>query len=263
VGSEKGHRRNLDQRLHNSGIEASTEPLVAWHQLRQIEGGRATVIDLYRLVSGPRGLQPHELPLEERLELARSAMPFVWPGFTLTAGSERYDPIRVVDYDPSWPARFQGWRKRLSRELGQAAVRIEHVGSTAVADLAAKAVVDIQVSVVDITDEDSYVRSVERSGLQLRSRDGLHRYFRPPIAAPRDVHVHVCNAGSNWEREHLLFRDYLRIDQSARKAYAQTKLAAAQVWADDGWAYTDAKSEVILDILELAEQWAATCGWTP
>lgn len=66
MGSEKGHRRNLDQRLHNSGIEASTEPLVAWHQLRQIEGGRATVIDLSRLVSGPRGLQPHELPLEER-----------------------------------------------------------------------------------------------------------------------------------------------------------------------------------------------------
>ena len=218
MGSEKGHRRNLDQRLHNSGIEASTEPLVAWHQLRQIEGGRATVIDLYRLVSGPRGLQPHELPLE-RPEFARSAMPFVWTGFTLTAGSERYDPIRVVDYDPSWPARFQGWRKRLSRELGQAAVRIEHVGSTAVADLAAKPVVDIQVSVVDITDEDSYVRSVERSGLQLRSRDGLHRYFRPASAAPRDVHRvwgKPPSVSSDWR---LLSRRQVNRQGRARRSW--------------------------------------------
>jgi GrpB-like predicted nucleotidyltransferase (UPF0157 family) len=88
--------------------------------------------------------------------------------------------------------------------------------------------------------------------VQLRSRDDFHRYFRPFPDKPRDVHVHVCTTGSDWEREHLLFRDHLRSDRDARDAYAQAKRAAAVAWADDGWAYTDAKTEIVLEILERA-----------
>jgi GrpB-like predicted nucleotidyltransferase (UPF0157 family) len=73
----------------------------------------------------------------------------------------------------------------------------------------------------------------------------------------------VCNVGSTWEREHLLFRDYLRSHEKARDAYAETKRAAARVWREDRWGYTDAKSETILDILDSAEQWATQTGWVP
>jgi GrpB-like predicted nucleotidyltransferase (UPF0157 family) len=55
------------------------------------------------------------------------------------------DPIIVVDYDPSWPARFQFLHRRIARALGSMAVAIEHVGSTAVPNLAAKPIVDIVV----------------------------------------------------------------------------------------------------------------------
>jgi GrpB-like predicted nucleotidyltransferase (UPF0157 family) len=75
------------------------------------------------------------------------------------------------------------------------------------------------------------------------------------------VHVHVCQTGSGWEREHLLFRDYLRSHAGARDAYARVKWEAAQVWSDDRIAYTEAKTGVILDLLGAAETWATTNSW--
>jgi GrpB-like predicted nucleotidyltransferase (UPF0157 family) len=76
------------------------------------------------------------------------------------------------------------------------------------------------------------------------------------------VHVHVCQAGSDWEREHLLFRDYLRSHADAGNAYARVKQEAARLWLDDRIAYTEAKTGVILDLLDSAETWARANSWT-
>lgn len=130
------------------------------------------------------------------MSLARSVMPDVWSGWTTTEGSERSDDlIEVVDCDDARPARFERWRQLLWSALGEIAVRIEHVGSTSVPGLAAEPIVDVQVSVADLDDEATYVPPIEEVGLQLRSRDELHRYFRPFRTAPRDIHVHVCHVG--------------------------------------------------------------------
>ncbi len=67
--------------------------------------------------------------------------------------------------------------------------RIDHVGSTAVPGLIAKPVIDIQVSVDDIRNESTYVPAIESLGVQLRSRDDDHRFFRPFAGRPRDVHI--------------------------------------------------------------------------
>ena len=91
----------------------------------------------------------------------------------------------------------------------------------------------------------------------------MHRYFRPFAGRPRDVHVHVCNTGSEWERDHLLFRDFLRLHPEDAARYADSKREAQRIWSDDGWAYTDAKTEAILDILGRAESWASDRGWSP
>lgn len=211
------------------------------------------MIDLYELVARERGLAAHQLPPDERVSLARSVMPDVWPGWSVTQGSERPgDVIEVVDYDEEWPVRFVSWQERLRTVLGGIALAIEHVGSTSVPGLPAKPTIDVQVSVPDLDNESAYVPPIESLGLQLRSRDALHRYFRPVPGAPREVHVHVCQAGSTWEQEHLLFRDYLREHSAAREAYSRTKCEAAARWADDPFAYTDAKSDIILQILAAA-----------
>jgi GrpB-like predicted nucleotidyltransferase (UPF0157 family) len=242
---------------------APGDPFTVWQEMREREGPSASLIRLYALVAGPRGLEPHELPLAERRELADRAAPVLWPGFQANARSRPRDPetVRVVPYDPRWPEWFGAWRARLATLLGPVARRIEHVGSTSVPGLAAKPVVDIQVSVAAMGDEDRYVPACEAAGLQLRFRDDEHRYFQPPPGQARDVHVHVCQQGGDWERVHLLFRDYLRSSGDAREAYAAAKHEAARIWIDQRVAYTEAKSDVILGILERAEAWAAATGW--
>lgn len=175
--------------------------MITWVRLHEVEGRRATVIGLYRLVSEPRGLKPQELPVEERRRLAHAIAPTFWPGFHVTEGSERFDPIHVVAYDKEWPARFASWRKVISDALERVALRMEHVGSTSVPGLAAKPIVDVQVSVADIADEQSYVPPLERVGVQLRSRDNLHRFFRPFADRPRLdgrwLGVHRCQVRRN------------------------------------------------------------------
>jgi GrpB-like predicted nucleotidyltransferase (UPF0157 family) len=255
---------SLTERLAAAGVTDRADPMEAWLRLRAAEGNRATIIDLYELVAAPQGMAAHDLPVTVRLSLARQAVPHMWPGFSVTDGSERSAvPLVVLEYNPVWPQTYAHWRRRIGAALGPAALGIEHVGSTSVPGLAAKPIVDIQVSVADLTDEPRYVPPLEQVGLVLRSRDEMHRYFRPPADQPRDLHVHVCAAGSQWERDHLLFRDYLRADPAACCRYAEAKRANVRRWSDDSWGYTEAKSGVILDILELAADWARTTAWTP
>jgi GrpB-like predicted nucleotidyltransferase (UPF0157 family) len=179
-------------------------------------------------------------------------------------GPERNDPVAIVAYDPLWPSRFEVWRDRLARAIGVPALRIEHIGSTAVPGLAAKPVVDIQVSVPDVADEDSYVPAIESVGFGLRYRnEGLGwRYFRPPPGLPREAQVHVCSAGSESERLHLLFRDYLRAHPAEADAYAAAKRVAAARHPADRIAYTDAKGVFIHPALRRAEAWAGETGWS-
>ncbi|MGH9199023.1 MAG: GrpB family protein, partial [Acidimicrobiia bacterium] len=86
---------------------------------------------------------------------------------------------------------FDEFRARLAGVLGEVAVRIDHVGSTAVPRLPAKPVIDIQVSVRDVEDEESYRDAIESLGWPLRAREQDHRFFRPPSSDERTVHVHV------------------------------------------------------------------------
>ncbi|MFJ8954981.1 GrpB family protein [Streptomyces sp. NPDC102381] len=75
--------------------------------------------------------------------------------------------------------------------------------------------------------------------------------------------MHICTAGSEWERRHLLFRDWLRRDTADRAAYARHKQhLAEQDWPDMN-AYAAAKGPLIAEISERAEAWARATGWTP
>ena len=179
-------------------------------------------------------------------------------------GEERNDPVAIVAYDPLWPSRFAAWRDRLADGIGSTAVRIEHIGSTAVPGLAAKPVVDIQVSVPDVADEASYVAAIESVGFGLRYRNESlgWRYFRPPPGLPRAAQVHVCSVGSESERLHLLFRDYLRAHHAEADAYAAAKRAAAARHREDRIAYTDAKDTYIHPALRRAAAWARETGWS-
>ncbi len=178
----------------------------------------------------------------------------------IIGGPEKRRLIAIIESDPAWVRRFETERRRICDVLGRLAVRVDHVGSTAVPGLAAKPIIDIQVSVSDVEHEDSYKPRLERAGYRIRVREPAHRMFRTPEG---DVHVHVCDHGGSWERRHLLFRDWLRASGADRQLYAETKRALAQHDWPTMDHYADAKTDVIADIMSRAEAWARSCDWAP
>jgi GrpB-like predicted nucleotidyltransferase (UPF0157 family) len=175
-------------------------------------------------------------------------------------GGREERPVVLAAPDPGWPALYEHHRAHLAGALGPRARRIDHVGSTAVPGLAAKPVVDIQVTVDDPDDEPAFGPLLESAGYAVRVREPGHRMFRTP---DRAVHVHVWAAGSADERRHVLFRDWLRRDDADRARYEEVKRAlAARRWRDTNY-YAEAKGPVIADIMGRAESWATRVGWQP
>ena len=166
--------------------------------------------------------------------------------------------IALADYNPEWPQRFVREAKRIRAALGDRALSIEHIGSTAVPGLAAKPVIDILLVVDNSADEQAYVPALEAGGYVLRIREPEwheHRMFK---RRGIDLNLHVFTAGSPEIDRVLLLRERLRNDPADRRLYEQTKRQlAARTWKylQD---YADAKSEVIEEILIRARAEQAT-----
>jgi GrpB-like predicted nucleotidyltransferase (UPF0157 family) len=166
----------------------------------------------------------------------------------LIGGTERRAVV-IRDYDEAWPERFTDVQIRVRAALGCAAVRVEHIGSTAVPGLAAKPIVDVLVTVVDPDDEPAFRPALETLGYQLRVREPGHRMFR---TAARDVHVHVWADSDAEVERYLRFRDRLRASSEDRAAYERLKRDLAERdWSDMNY-YADAKGSLISAILDRA-----------
>ena len=160
--------------------------------------------------------------------------------------------IVVVDYDPAWTERFRREEARIRSSLGEAALSVEHIGSTSVPGLAAKPIVDILLVVEDSGAEPSYVPALEAAGYVLRVREpnfDEHRMLRTP---EKDVHLHVFSAGSPEIERYLLLRDHLRDNEEDRKLYARTKRELASRDWPSMQHYAEAKTGVIEGIIARA-----------
>ncbi len=153
--------------------------------------------------------------------------------------------IVIVEYDPAWPTRFERERARVAAALGERALAIEHVGSTAVPGLAAKPIVDVLVTVADPEDAVVVERLCE-AGYEPRVREPGHRMVRTP---ERDVHVHVWGAGDSEVGRLLAFRERLRVSPEDRAAYERLKRELARRSWGDMNEYADAKGPLIEAIL--------------
>jgi GrpB-like predicted nucleotidyltransferase (UPF0157 family) len=127
---------------------------------------------------------------------------------------------------------FDAEAVRLLRGFGSAVLRIEHVGSTAVPGLAAKPVIDIQVSLATLEPAEPLTATLAALGyshVPLGDFDKVYPFFTRPAAWPSSHHVHLCVAGGEQEARHIAFRDRLRNDAALAAEYVQLKreLAAA------------------------------------
>ncbi len=160
-------------------------------------------------------------------------------------------PIAFSEYDPKWPALYAREEARIRAALGDRVVRSEHTGSTSVPGLAAKPIIDITMTVADVTDEPAYVPDLEAAGYVLRIRESEpdwydHRVFKGPDT---NVNLHVFSAGCPEIDRMVGFRDWLRTHEDDRNLYEQTKRElTAREWKYIQ-NYADAKTGVVEEIV--------------
>ena len=167
-------------------------------------------------------------------------------------------PIQIVDYDPEWPRLYEREAERVQSALGDRALLIEHVGSTSVPGLAAKPKIDMLLVVANSADECAYVPALETAAyvLTIREPDWYeHRMFKGPDT---DINLHVFSFGCREIDRMLLFRDWLRSNESDRRLYERTKRELAR----NDWKYmqnyADAKTAIVEKILARAQKNSGT-----
>lgn len=172
------------------------------------------------------------------------------------------DPIVVVPYDPLWKNEFVRIGRRIREALKDTAVRIDHIGSTSIEGMAAKPIIDIQISVRSLEPVSLYQSRLEEIGFMYRSDnpDLTKRYFREAPGSKR-THVHVREAGSWPEQFALLFRDYLRATPEDCRKYAETKYRLMESYRNERERYVEGKEPIIWEIMKRASKWSQQTGW--
>lgn len=164
--------------------------------------------------------------------------------------------IRIVGYDPAWPAAFESEAARILALFADGSTRIEHIGSTAVPGLGAKPIIDIMLGAPELGEIDAAVPGIESLGYQYvpehEAEMPERRFFRKERGGRRTHHLHAVEVGGAFWRDHLLFRDFLRSHADVARAYHDLKAELAGRFASDPEAYMDGKDAFIKRVMEEA-----------
>ena len=169
----------------------------------------------------------------------------------MESSSDAIAPIEIVPHDESWPARFETERLLLQATLSPwLAGPIEHIGSTAVAGLAAKPVIDIMAAVHSLEASRMAIASVAHLGyVYFPYKSDEMRWFCKPSPGVRTHHLHLVPFASPLWAQRLRFSDALRNDTGLAAQYAELKLQLAHQFPLDREAYTDGKTDFVRRVL--------------
>ncbi|WP_313694070.1 GrpB family protein [Halorarum halobium] len=154
--------------------------------------------------------------------------------------------VELREWTPAWRRAYEREVARLRDLVGESVIRFDHVGSTAVEGLAAKPVVDVLATVPDVGAVAELVATLEANGYERRPDDVAGRVFLakgPP--EDRTHYLSLTEAGSEYRREKLAFRDHLREHPHVAAAYESLKRDLADEFPDDREAYTRRKAAFI------------------
>lgn len=163
--------------------------------------------------------------------------------------------VDVVKYTFDWKIWFNDIAAELNEALEHVSCVIEHVGSTWVEGLEAKAIIDIDVILTHFDDLTLAKKALERVGYVYRGHFGLEGRELFEIHDPiysyqrHPHHLYVCDPDSLALKNHLMFRDYLKNNSEMAKQYGVIKQALATKFPHNMDAYCEAKSEFIADVL--------------
>lgn len=160
--------------------------------------------------------------------------------------------IIVVPYDEIWANEFNRIKNHLLSVLCDVVISIEHVGSTSVAGLYAKPIIDIDI-VIDIELFEAVKLNLYKIGyehvgdLGIEGREVFKYENKPEFM---EHHIYVCDKDAHELKRHVALRDYLRLHEDEREKYSQIKLEMAKKYPHDIDSYIMGKQHVILEIYE-------------
>ncbi len=155
--------------------------------------------------------------------------------------------IILAPFDPAWFKQFADEKIRLENALS-CLCKIEHIGSTAIPGIAAKPVIDILISISNLSQHKAdLIPKVETLGYQYNpafEAEFPHRcyFFKNNDTGQRTHQIHMVNDPSAWWAKHILFRDYLRAHPEKAKAYEAHKQELAKQH-DNTLTYAIAKTD--------------------
>jgi GrpB-like predicted nucleotidyltransferase (UPF0157 family) len=165
---------------------------------------------------------------------------------------------QIAPYSGEWPLRFARERDRLQQALGDLAIRIDHHGSTAVPGLAAKPIIDIQISVPTLRPLHVFVAALAPLGyVHVPHADDVRcPFLHRPAEWPHTHHLHLVEAGGEEEARTLAFRDYLRAHPAVALEYEQLKRRLAvesdSTTFEGREAYANAKTDFVEGVMREA-----------
>ncbi|MGH0214431.1 GrpB family protein [Sinorhizobium meliloti] len=163
--------------------------------------------------------------------------------------------VELVPHDPNWAQTFSAAEEVLRKALGCCVLAVDHVGSTAVPGIAAKPIIDIDVTLSSLTDVPGAGADLIRAGFEPRG----NRYdddvwaFLLRSSEPH-LRVYLCPPANRTHERRILFRNYLRQNGEAAARYSILKRRLADQFPYDGDRYTSEKSQFITDIVSKAQE---------
>jgi GrpB-like predicted nucleotidyltransferase (UPF0157 family) len=170
--------------------------------------------------------------------------------------------VELVPHDPQWSELAEREKTRLRTGLTFPIINIYHIGSTSVPGIKAKPILDFVMEVENL----EHVKESRDQFLQLgyssRGEFGIpgREFFTRDTNGERSHHLHVFQTGHPDIERHLVFRDYLRANPEAAKEYEKLKEILADRYPNASGSYTEAKSEFILSMDEVARYWIEQKG---
>ena len=166
--------------------------------------------------------------------------------------------VQILEHQECWHQLANDAITKIKEILGDAAIDVQHVGSTAICGIHAKPIIDIAVAVHQVDQIKSYIDVLEQAGIIFRKQDvaGQILFVMGDFANDfRTHHIHVVKWNSADWNHYINFRDYLNAFPEKAALYDALKCSLAEQFSENRGSYTSGKHQLIDQLLSEADAW--------
>ncbi len=171
--------------------------------------------------------------------------------------SQEQRDVELVPHNPEWSQLADEEAQRIQDGLSFPIIGIYHIGSTSIPGIKAKPILDFVMEVEDLEVVIQSIQEFEALGYESKGEYGIpgRQFFTRDTDGERSHHLHVFQTGHPDIERHTVFRDFLRANPQAAREYEKLKEGLAKRFPKQSGSYTEAKSDFILSMDEVARYW--------